>query len=829
MTTRLLLDPAGDHWLGPDHALGTRAPRSRLVAAFREHVRVVDGEARLGEVVLGRWRDGWEPATKLTALEVRFLADRGYPHPAGAVIAAAPPRTDLHTHFAGCLRPDALLEIGAKHDLRYPAALLGELGIEVAEDLRLASVPANVREALGRALALAIDTQHTHQDMSRIYKLRRPITKHLAAFPDLCRQVALDYAAMGVVYAELSVYDVFEPAVLRLAHEHLPHIRAETGVDLRFLAALGRKDEVEWVLDMVDRLRGYAGSPLLAGVDFMGHETTSTHELVPQLRAVAAVARELRPDWVIRVHAGENPGHPENVRVAVDTLLAEGVRMRIGHGLYGVDDETLARMAEAGVVIEFNLDSNFALNNIRDALGVPLARYVAAHAPIVLGTDGYGIYHADALGQLRAAQLTGLADPSIVARTEAAILDARREADARLTARPFTVLEAPPPKHYTPALAARRKAEQQAASRVVREALAARAIPLIDPGALAARYPDRTFVSIAGAWRKRWLALDDAGRAAITALIDQLVAGLASTAVLLTGGTRHGVEGAVHAAARRHGAIVVGALVEASPIADLDAIAAATLVGRTLYDKSCGLYRLIADVGGSAVFLDGGNIVHDEIRTATNLRLRRVFLAGDPAGASSVAATRWPAHAFTTAADALARLAGEQVHRTRRGGSYYFTGPNPTVDAVCLRAVRGQREVLLVRRRADVGAEGGRWALPGGFVHTSARRGESWQAGAETFEAAVLRELAEETGLDLVGVAPRSVGVYEGGGRDPRDTAEAWSRSHAFVVELPPHLAAQTLLAGDDASEARWHRLDALPPLAFDHATLVANACELLR
>src|SRR5205823_5272878 len=141
-----------------------------------------------------------------------------------------------------------------------------------------------------------------------------------------------------VEYAELSLFDIFQPEVLRIAHEVLPSIRDQTGVDLRFLAAIGRRDELEWVLDMADRLRAYAGSHVIAGVDFMGHETSSTHELVPQLRAVAAVARELRPDFVIRVHAGENPGHPENVRIAVDTLLDAGVRMRIGHGLYGVDD-----------------------------------------------------------------------------------------------------------------------------------------------------------------------------------------------------------------------------------------------------------------------------------------------------------------------------------------------------------------------------------------------------------------------------------------------------------------------------------------------------------
>ncbi len=820
----LPLDPAGDHWVGPDLKYYTRAPRSRLAAALQAHVRVEDGTARLGGVVLGHWRDGWEAGTKLTALELRFLSDRGFPHPARNVAAMAAPRTDLHAHLAGCVRPEALLAIGAKHGVHYPAGLLAEIGVEVAKDLELARAPDNLVEKLARALALSIETVHTHQDMSRVYKLRRPITKCHAAFPDICRQIAIDYAAMGVEYAELSVHDVFDPEVLRAAHACLPAIRAETGVDLRFLAALGRKDDPEWVMDMVERLRGYAGSTLIVGVDFMGHETTSTHEQEFQLRAVAAVARESRPDWTIRVHAGENPGHPENVRVAVDILLSEGVRTRIGHGLYGVDRETLARIRDAGVVIEFNLDSNFALNNIRAAIGVPLARYVAAGASVVLGTDGYGIYHADTVGQLRAAQLSGLTDPTVIARTEAEIIDARREADRQVGRTQFTVPDAPPLRYYTPQFAARRSAEREAAARSFREALDARGVTLVRD--IVAHYPGRHFVSIAGAWRKRWLTLDGADRARIVGIIDELIAGLARDHVILTGGTIHGIEGVVYAAARKHNAIMVGALVEASPVSDMVQLSAACLVGRTLYDKSCGLYGLLADIGGSAVFFDGGNIVRDEIRAAINLRLRCLFLAGDVSGASGAAASHWPSKGFTTAAEALEQLARERVDRERRGGGYRFVGANPTADVVCLRRVKGIPEILLIRRRADVGAEGGRWALPGGFVNTRAQRGEAWKEGFETFEAAALRELAEETGLELgeLDGSLKAIGIYEGQQRDPRDTASAWSRSHAFILELPDYLSLQTLFAGDDASQVRWHALESLPPLAFDHARIVQDA-----
>lgn len=59
--------------------------------------------------------------------------------------------------------------------------------------------------------------------------------------------------------------------------------------------------------------------------------------------------------------------------------------------------------------------------------------------------------------------------------------------------------------------------------------------------------------------------------------------------------------------------------------------------------------------------------------------------------------------------------------------------------------------IVLIRRR-----DNGRWALPGGIV--------DW---GEDIPTAVRRELAEETGLDLVKIR-RLVGVYSAPDRDPR-------------------------------------------------------------
>ncbi|HKZ59740.1 MAG TPA: NUDIX hydrolase [Candidatus Thermoplasmatota archaeon] len=122
-----------------------------------------------------------------------------------------------------------------------------------------------------------------------------------------------------------------------------------------------------------------------------------------------------------------------------------------------------------------------------------------------------------------------------------------------------------------------------------------------------------------------------------------------------------------------------------------------------------------------------------------------------------------------------------------------------TADAVLVE--RGR--VLLVRRGNPPFR--GRLALPGGFV-----------AGDESAEDAVLRELAEETGLE--GRVLGLVGLYSAPGRDPRGpTATA-----VYLVER----AGGRLQAGDDAASATFVPvpLARRTALAFDHSAVLRDA-----
>lgn len=140
---------------------------------------------------------------------------------------------------------------------------------------------------------------------------------------------------------------------------------------------------------------------------------------------------------------------------------------------------------------------------------------------------------------------------------------------------------------------------------------------------------------------------------------------------------------------------------------------------------------------------------------------------------------------------------------------YTYKYPRPAVTADCVIfgiTDDGERCLLLVQRGRDPFA--GMWAFPGGFLEEN-----------ETLEQCARRELMEETGLDTP-VRFEELKSFSAVDRDPRGR----TITVAFLAEVP----LSQVKGGDDAAEARWFTLDEIPPLAFDHAEILALALKRL-
>jgi len=140
--------------------------------------------------------------------------------------------------------------------------------------------------------------------------------------------------------------------------------------------------------------------------------------------------------------------------------------------------------------------------------------------------------------------------------------------------------------------------------------------------------------------------------------------------------------------------------------------------------------------------------------------------------------------------------------------TYRHARPSVTVDCVVFGLDDEDLKVLLIER--DRPPFAGTWALPGGFVEPT-----------ETLETAALRELAEETGVSKVFLEQ----LYSFGepARDPRD--RVITVAYYGLVRRLDHAPR----AASDARAVGWFPASRCPPLAFDHAEIVALARQRLQ
>ena len=139
---------------------------------------------------------------------------------------------------------------------------------------------------------------------------------------------------------------------------------------------------------------------------------------------------------------------------------------------------------------------------------------------------------------------------------------------------------------------------------------------------------------------------------------------------------------------------------------------------------------------------------------------------------------------------------------------YCYKYPHPAVTADCIVFNKEDDKifVILIQRKNEPYKDC--WAFPGGFINID-----------ESAEAAAIRELKEETGLEISTV--EQLKAYSNPARDPRERVI----TIAFIAESK----IKEVKGGDDAQDARWFDISNLPPLAFDHEQILKDALERIK
>ena len=283
--------------------------------------------------------------------------------------AAAPapyPKIELHVHLEATVRPERLLEIGRRNDVRLPARSVA--GLE--RFCRFTSFDHFVRVWIKTTRALRRERDF--------------------------REIVVDYAAVaaaqGCVYIE-ALFSPSEPMARGTPWQEVfegycagaQEARELHGVEIRFTPDITRDFPVEIADRLVEWAVKYRGRGVV-GVSLGGSE----HRFPPELFARPfAAARE--GGLKAAPHAGELAG-PASVRAALDVLHAA----RLRHGVRAVEDPALlAELAARRIVCDVTPHSNVRTGVALSLATHPLPQMLAAGVrcsissddPVLMGTS----------------------------------------------------------------------------------------------------------------------------------------------------------------------------------------------------------------------------------------------------------------------------------------------------------------------------------------------------------------------------------------------------------------------------------------------------------
>ncbi|MCP4571522.1 MAG: adenosine deaminase [bacterium] len=276
-------------------------------------------------------------------------------------VLEALPKTDLHVHLDGSLRQETFVELGT-------AAGMDMSGGDKA--IRARFFPPERGATMNEFLSYF---EHTAAILQSAENLER-----------VARELALDFAAEGVWYAEVRFCPLFHnrrgltpDQVIAAVRAGLDAAEAEAGIHTGIIVTGLRTIEPEASMEVAKLAVDWKGRGVVA-FDLAGDEADH-----PAKRHLQAFYHVLNNNQNVTIHAGEGFG-PESIHQALHRCGAN----RIGHGTRLEEDRELMNyVADHRIPLEVCLSSNLQSGVVDDLTTHPFRHYLQRGLRVCLNTD----------------------------------------------------------------------------------------------------------------------------------------------------------------------------------------------------------------------------------------------------------------------------------------------------------------------------------------------------------------------------------------------------------------------------------------------------------
>lgn len=272
------------------------------------------------------------------------------------------PKTDIHCHLDGCLRPHTVLELAETQGVRLPTRRISEL-------TRLLKAGRATR-SLSDYLRIFDLTLSVLQEREALYRVAYELAEDAAT--ENVRHLEVRYSPILHRRRHLAWEDIVDPVIAGLADAGRKH-NLSTGAIICGIRSMDPKTS----LLLAELAVAYKGRGVLA-FDLAGQEKD-----YPAKAHQAAFQLILKNNINSTVHAGEAFG-PASIGQALHHCGAH----RIGHGTRLREDADLMRYVnDHRIPLEMCLSSNVQTHTVSSFRDHPFGYYFAQGLRVTLNTD----------------------------------------------------------------------------------------------------------------------------------------------------------------------------------------------------------------------------------------------------------------------------------------------------------------------------------------------------------------------------------------------------------------------------------------------------------